>query len=258
MSAIERFLEKHPVFSWDEFVNGLGEDRSESTLRSLIRNYLQSGKIGKVKSGLYYRSSETVPDKYLVGSKLAADGILGYHTAFELLGYAHSESSAVYVLTQSRVRPVQFQHIKYYPVSHPAPLTKDNQQMFGTEKIERFGLRVRITGKERTVVDTLDRLDYVGGMEELRRCLEKIPYLDFEILESYLQHRDKKVLFAKVGFLLEQMREDWWVQEEWLDQLATRIPQSPAYLSAEHRGQLLPRWNLIVPDTMLRPLGESA
>lgn len=256
MSELQWFLDQHRVFTWEEFVGELGQDRTEQTLRTLIRNYLESQKIGKVKSGLYYRikskNKQSTPDKYLIGSKLAKDAVLGYHTAFEMLGYAHSVSSKVYVLTNSRVRPIEFQQVKYQPVSPPAPMSNSDTQQIGVEKKERLGTKVQITNKERTLVDILDRPDYAGGLEELRRCIENLPYVDFEEVLRYLEQRDKKVLFAKTGFMLEQNRGKWYVKESWLETLQEKIPTSPTYFTTENKGTLNSRWNLIVPEFMYK------
>jgi len=256
MSDLQWFLDQHRVFTWDEFLEELGQDRTEQTLRTIIRNYLNSQKIGRVKSGLYYRiktkDKQSTPDKYLIGSKLAKDAVLGYHTAFEVLGYAHSVSSKVYVFTNSRVRPIEFQQVKYQPVSPPAPMSNNHTRQIGVEKKERLGTKVQITNKERTLVDVLDRPDYTGGLEELRRCIEKLPYVDFEEVMRYLEQRDKKVLFAKTGFILEQNRENWYVKGSWLETLQAKIPTSPTYFTPEDKGKLNSRWNLIVPESMYK------
>lgn len=255
-SEIQQFIDNHPVFTGNEFRAALGSDRTEHTLRTQIKYYLDTGRIGQVKPGLYYRKSpgsgETRPDKYLVGSKIAPDAVLGYHSAFEALGYAHSVSSRIYVLTEFRRRPFSFQDVDYSPVAFPTFQDETANTRFGLTRVERAGEKITVTGKERSLVDGLDRPEYMGGYEEMRRCIEKIPYLDSDILTKYLQHRNKKILYAKVGFLLEQFQEEWFVDEAMLTKLESHTPQSPAYFGGERTGTMINRWNLIVPDNLLQ------
>lgn len=255
-SAIQQFINTHPVFTGDEFRAALGGSRTEHTLRTQIKYYRDAGRIGQVKPGLYYRQStgseESRPDKYLVGSKIAPDAVLGYHSAFEALGYAHSVSSRVYILTAFRRRPFTFQDVDYRPVAFPTLAEETANTVLGLTQVERAGEKIPVTGKERSLVDGLDRPEYMGGYEEMRRCIEKIPYLDCDILTEYLQLRNKKILFAKVGFVLERFQEEWFVDEAVLTRLESHIPQSPAYFGAEHSGTMVNRWNLIVPDILLQ------
>ncbi|MCA9729520.1 MAG: hypothetical protein KC729_17670, partial [Candidatus Eisenbacteria bacterium] len=59
---------------------------------------------------------------------------------------------------------------------------------------------------------------------------------------------------ARVGFFLEQHREEWWVDDERLSLLDPLLPRQPIYLDAtRHPGRLASRWNLVVPERMLVP-----
>ena len=261
MATPPQFFDAYPVFTWEEFVSALGEERTEETLHTQIKYYLKTGKIAQVKNGLYFvkspRGKQSIPDKYLVGAKIAPDGVLGYHSAFELLGYDHSVSSKIYVLTSTRVRSCRFKTLTYETVPCPAKLRDQAQCQFGTVQVERQGIKVTTTGKERTIVDALDRPEYAGGIEESVRCIEKVPYIDFELMYEYLHLRKKKILFAKAGFLLEQFRSEWVVGDAWLQSLEEHLPESPAYFLPNETGILIDRWNLIVPEYIIRKSWEE-
>lgn len=260
-SAIQQFIATHPVFTWDEFKDALGESRTEHTLHTQIKYYMGTGRIVQVRRGLYYRASpdsgQTQPDKYLIGSRIAPDAVLGYHTAFEALGYAHSVSSRVYVMTTYRRRPFSFRRVTYRPVSAPTLTNGETHRRLGVERVDRSGESVAVTGKARSLVDAVDRPEYMGGYEEMRRCIEKLPYLDFDTLTEYLHRRDKKILFAKVGLMLEQFRDEWMVPDEVLAKLESHIPQSPAYFGSTQTGTMVRRWNLIVPEILLKSGASS-
>ncbi len=57
---------------------------------------------------------------------------------------------------------------------------------------------VRVTDMERTILDSINDLDKIGGLEELLRCLELINYADEEKLLLYLKLTfHKQVLYQK-------------------------------------------------------------
>ncbi|MGC8596218.1 MAG: type IV toxin-antitoxin system AbiEi family antitoxin domain-containing protein, partial [Candidatus Kryptoniota bacterium] len=94
----------------------------------------------------------------------------------------------------------------------------------------------------------LDRPQYCGGFEEMYRSLEKIPYLQFELLLGYLELRGQKKLHAAVGFFLEQHREQFHVEESFLHILERNKPSTPMYWDRSNKGgSYIRRWNLVVP-----------
>jgi hypothetical protein len=54
---------------------------------------------------------------------------------------------------------------------------------------------------------------------------------------------------AKVGFFLEQHREELMVEEEHLEPLKARRPRQPHYMVPNRRkaARLVKEWNLVVP-----------
>lgn len=264
MGRIEEFFARHPVFTLEEFRREVGNTITTSTLHTHLKRYRKTGRINSIKQGLYYvaragQQTDTAPvDPYLVASKAEVDAILGFHTAFELLGAGHSQFSRIYYLTQTPKRAFTFRNTTFQAVQTPRALLRRNEHHFGSEQIERLGQPVTITGRERTLVDCLERPDYCGGWEEVYRCAEKLPYLQFDILLEYLNLRDQKILFAKTGFFLEQHREDFFVEERFLQELEKRTPRQPLYLDrSANNGRLLKRWNLVVPEAFLNRIWEE-
>ena len=110
------FFASHPVFSRDEFVHFLKERGAPSveTANFHLRRYLASGRIGRIKRGVYFSAGpgETADraslDFLLVASRLAPDAVLAYHTALEAHGYAQSLFERLYFLTTSKTKPVTF------------------------------------------------------------------------------------------------------------------------------------------------------
>jgi predicted transcriptional regulator of viral defense system len=261
------FLEQTPVFTLKELVRWLQGDTarvSRVAAYNLIKNRRRAGQLGVVKEGVYFQvrpgaSAETTPvDQFLVASKLAPDAVLAFHTALEVLGYGHSLFGTHYYFSGIQRRPVRFRTGVYRCLKFPSTVLKARAQDFGLEKVERLGQKVSVTGRERTLVESLEHPEYFGGFEEMYRSLEKIPYLQFDILAGYLELRRKKKLFALVGFFLEQHRKEFHVEESLLLALERSKPLTPDYWARSRRDNaFVKRWNLIVPRSALHRSWEE-
>lgn len=254
---IRVFFESHPVFTIDELREfySLPTDSREASDMILYNKRME--RIGRIKDGLYFsvRPGQNVHsasvDPYLVASKLASDAVLAFHTALDMLGFCHSIFNTYYYFS-NRFRPaVRFQNGHFRAVVTPEKLRKKLKANFGTEKVERLGMKLLVTGKERTLVETLERPQYCGGFEEMYRSLEKMPYLQTDLILGYLDLRGQKNLYARVGFFLEQHRDNFHVEESFLEKLANNIPLQPVYWIPDRKGGVLvKRWNLIVPESV--------
>jgi len=154
---------KEKVFNFFDVIERFREDKhSEGYLRKRLSDLLRVGYLGSVGArGLYYivpqesSKEEYVPDKFLIGARLSSGGVIGYHSALELHGASYSSFKVVYIITQRYFRPFRFQGIEYRAV-------KGNTG-FGIEMILREGLKIPVTDRERTLVEGINGLTYVGG-----------------------------------------------------------------------------------------------
>ena len=147
---------------------------------------------------------------------------------------------------QYRFRGCVFQSVKV-----PQSILDAGKELVGSTKVERSGIKILITDKERTVVEALEHPEYCGGFEEMYRSLEKMPYVQTELLLKYLNLRGQKNLFARVGFFLEQHREQFHIEESFLKTLERHKPAQPLYWDRSRKGGVIKnRWNLIVPEAV--------
>ena len=254
----QTFFAQHPLFTFAEFREAFRDRNTEAAARAKLKYHLTQGHIHPVARNVYAvappgSSAPSTVDRFRVAAKLAPDSVIAYHSALELWGLAPTVAATVYYLTAVRSRRVQaYQGVTYQPVAHPRALLAPGAAPFGVVELERDGTWVRVTSRERTVVDGLDRLKYAGGWEEFCGSVENLASLDFAALEEYLERRGRKALYARVGFLLERYQERFFVPEEFLERLAAQGPQSPTYFAGRKAGgRFLSRWNLIVPEALL-------
>lgn len=255
------FFARHPVFRFEDFraAHLASGDRSRQTTASVLKHHVAAGNLINVRRGLY----ASVPpgadaagfrvDPYLIASLLAEDAVIAYHGALQLLGKAHSISHQITYLTAHRKKRFTFQGTELVAVQVPRSLRELEDFGGGIRDERRHGLTVRVTGYERTMVDVLDAPQHAGGWEEIWRSLEAIEFLDLDFVVEYATRLGSSLTIARVGFFLEQHREALMVEERYLEALGRHRPSQPAYFDRRQRkgGKLMPRWNLIVPETIL-------
>src|SRR5690606_37287507 len=107
MTSSEEFFRTHPAFTHEEYAHSR-QSASRRTVDSLLRKHVASGRIVRVRRGLYVAigpgaSAETV-DPYLLATKAAPDATVSHHAALQFHGRAYSIWSQVTFLTTHATR----------------------------------------------------------------------------------------------------------------------------------------------------------
>jgi predicted transcriptional regulator of viral defense system len=260
------FFEAHRVFTHAEFLSAhTAGGRSPHTTNGILAQHVASGRLLRVKRGVYAtvppgtRAERFAPDPYLVATKMQDDAVVAYHSALSFHGKAYSSWSRVQYLTGSRVRPLAFRGVEYIGLQ-PPPAVRETESFGGGISIRpHAGGEVRVASLERCLVDLLHTPKHGGSWEEIWRSLEMIEFLDLNAVVEWALQMDSPLTAGRVGFFLEQHREEWMVEDVHLAALAQRAPTQPRYLDHQRTpGKLLSPWNLIVPEHVLQRRWEEA
>jgi len=238
-------------FTLDEAEAFLGAERAREHVSYLRRQ----GYIETVRRGLYAFVPETtgvLPDRYLIASKASPEAHLSHHTALELLGVAQTTfMGELYLSVPSRMAGFSHEGIRVNPILSTRPV----EEYLTT--VKRGGQDLRVSGRELTLVECLDRLGYAGGLEEVLRSVEGFSGLDWDRLEALIEPGEgaygKASLNAKVGFVVERYAQRWHPPKDLLDRLAGRTGKGVVYLGTMRGrgGRWVARWRVIVPEQML-------
>ena len=219
---------------------------NKKTSKSIIQRMLKNGYIKRIKYNLYavcdLEYGDVIPDQYMIGSKIQDDSFISYHSAFDYYGVKNQVFYLVYVSSKNKFNEFDFDGYSYAFVK--------NKYDFGV--IQKG--KVRITDKERTVLDNINRPDLAGGNEELIMCLELMTQLDNKKIIEYLKYYNSKKLYAKVGFVLERFKEDLGILEEVIQECHKNICNTHYYFDNETKklkNKFISKWNLIVPEMYL-------
>lgn len=252
------FYRSHPVFTLAEAQRALADSRSAHprALRSLLANHQKSGKILRVRQGLFaVVPSGANPDMYpvdplLIAGSLADDVVISYYGALEYHGKAHSVQNTYVVQSGHRIRELAFRSHSFSQVSFPKGLSDSGQEHLASRLEDRQGRDIRVATLERALVDCLHQPRLGGGWEEIWRSFEAVEFFDLELLTDYALAVGTATTVAKVGFFLQQHREALMVDDASLDRLRAAIPKQPQYLERDRPGTLVAAWNLMVPPEL--------
>jgi predicted transcriptional regulator of viral defense system len=254
------FFATHPVFTHEEYLAARGDrrDRSPRTADSLLTRYAAAGKVLHVRRGLYAAvPAGAAPDMFqvdpfLLATKLASDAAVAYHAALQFRGKAYSIWHRFAVLTRSHVRPLSFQGSEFVGVRPSCALDGLPDLGGGVVAEPHAGGTVRVTTFERTLVDLLDAPELGGGWEEVWRSLEMVEYFDLAAVMDHTLKRGSALTTARVGFFLDQHREELFVEDHHLAVLRAHAPRQPRYLDRKREaGRLVKPWNLVVPERVI-------
>lgn len=262
---LSTFFHLHPVFSRVEVIGFLA-DRGTThpgTVDSLLRHHVGRGHILRVRQGLYASvppgaTPETAPvDPFLLASRAQEGAVIAYHSALEVHGLAYSTYEVLSYVALRPAGPWMWRGLHFRPAGVPLALVRQNQARWGVVDVDRQGLDLAVTGLERTFVDVLDRPDLGGGWEEIWRSLESVRVLDPARVAAYVRLLENANTAARVGFFLEQHREALRIGDSDLRALEVLRPKQVRYLDRKAGGRLAKRWNLVVPDAVLRRAWEE-
>lgn len=237
------------VFTFEDIRRRYRKDNTLGSLRILLHNAKVNRYIGSIKRGLYYiipqefSKEDYKVDKYLVASKLSPTAVLAYHSALELLGVAQSVFNRVFILSRQKIPTFNFQGTTVIGVR--------GNLSFGQITIVRGGVSIPVTDREKTLIDGVDRLKYVGGLEEYLKSIEAFPSVNFQRIEEYLKRYKKVSLYSKVGFLLSFFEKRWSFPEDVSRRLRIKVKKKVYYLTqTKGKGRFNKEWNLIVPNNL--------
>lgn len=141
-------------------------------------------------------------DALSIGTFLAQGGAAAYRTAVRYWNWTTQVSgNATFVVTKRRFN----WHPSVLGVNYDFILLKPSR-LFGVTETWRGQFKIRVTDRERTVLDILDRTDLSDGIPEVAEALKAAwPTLDFKKLTEYLERFGSGTVPKRLGFLAERL-----------------------------------------------------
>lgn len=239
MKYLEYIYDK-VLFTKQDIESLTGNDLSA---RMLLAYYRKRGYIKQIRRNLYgvvnpiTKSVEA--NKMQIASAISDTAFLAYHSALEYYGTAHQTFFELTVASATRFNYFEFEGIGYKCV-------KNVIQDGVVSRMEDS--KVRVTSLERTIIDCIDRIDLAGGCEELFHCLAVVKYADQNLLLHFLENYNKKSLYNKTGYVLEN-KTNITLSENFYDICLMRGNNCVSRLAETNTPAVFnKKWSLYVPQ----------
>ena len=214
---------------------------------SLIKEYKRKGYIESVRRNLFavisMETKRSVANRYRIGSSILSGNYISHHSAFEYYGCANQVFYEVYVSGNSRFVDFEYDDLLFRYVAQRIELG-----------VVRREDGVCVTDMERTVLDSVNDFEKIGGLEELLRCFELIAFLDEEKLLRYLEIYNKQVLYQKAGYILAHLKKQLRLSDNFFKVCESKRKDSVRYLyhGIEYEPNTFnKRWGLVVPQDLM-------
>jgi predicted transcriptional regulator of viral defense system len=214
------------------------------TAGTLLNNYQKKGYVRQVRRNLYVAVNladrQPVVNKFRIAARITPTACVSHHAAFEYYGCANQVSYRVEVSSETPFAPFNFDGNSYVYIA---------SRIKSGVVTRRDG--VRVTDTERTVLDGINDVEKVMGLEELLRCLELVPSVNEAGLLTCLAAYGKRFLYQKTGYILWHFRRELNLSEVFFGECAAHTGKSTRYLTGNKEGIYDREWRLVVPADLM-------
>ena len=236
-------LLQYPVFSIKE-VNDLYS--SERTSRAALGRLLKEKMVLKIRNGLYTcisgENGGPVANRFQIASAITPSSHVSHHTAFEYYGITDQVFYEVFVGSETRFHDFEFDGYTYHYVK--------NEIREGIV-LPEFGGGVKITDKERTILDSIKNLNLIAGLEEVLSCVTSVRVIDETKMLKYLALYDNAFLYQKTGFIFSEYQIELDISDEFINICKDRSGSSKRYLTnGINEPAYSGEWKLVYPQNI--------
>lgn len=236
-ASAKQFLKGEDSCRHRQVRGGVQLDLNRDELRPGIHNQIHFLAAGRYELIPAERGEQGFadPNPLLAGSALVAPYYFSYTTAAYHYGLTTQAPATVYIATlRGKTQRRVVRDRDYQLVRLPG------RQFFGDVDAVVYGLRVHMADVEKTVLDSLDRPSYAGGLPEVAQALHTaLDLLDLDLLVEYARRMDDYSLAARLGYLLELFGRP-----------VTGLPASRSPVALDparpRRGRLNARWRIVI------------
>ena len=235
------------VFSYNDLCNEVGND---NTAQSIIKRLLAKKLIKRVKYNLYcvcdINTKNVIADPYIIASKINENSYISYHSALDYYGTRNQVFYTINVSNEKGFKNFEFEGYEYLSVK--------SKYNFGVVNNEL--MKIKVTDRERTFIDCIDKTNLAGGHEEMISCIELLGKLDEKNLLNYLEKYNSRKLYAKVGYILELLNYIFGVSNQAIAKIKEKANNQIYYFDKDTKrveNKFIKEWNLIVPISLTFP-----
>ena len=236
-------LMKIPVFTMEDVCKYY--DKIESA-RSAVKRLIKQGTAAKIRNNMYTcisgETGASIANRFQIASCITPTSYVSHHTAMEYYGVVDQVYYDVYVSSETRFQSFEFDGYIYQCV-----LSKCKQ---GIESVKYSG-GVKVTDKERTLVDSIKDMDKIAGLEETIANVQGLQALQEKKILRYLEEYNNQFLYQKTGYLLSSLRMQQGLSDTFFELCKGKIGKSKRYLTKDISDVIYDgTWKIVVPKNI--------
>ncbi len=177
----------------------------------LVARLEDEGLVDRVERGKYLllglEPERVLSNPLVIASHLVTPGYISYWSALHYYGLTEQVPLTTFVATTKKKRPVVYKGFRFYFV------TIKPYKFLGYHRENVGELPVLVADRAKAIVDSLDLLQYAGGITEVAKALRTalqpamqssvIETIDVPTLIEYANQMRNKSLGSRLGYLLE-------------------------------------------------------
>ena len=178
---------------------------------------------------------------YIIASNLIDPGAVSYWSALRYCNMTEQLLRVQFIQTTKRKKTLNIQGVEYRFIH------VGEKHFFGISNKRIDNLPVRVTDREKTIIDAANRLDLCGGITQLAQALFTAQKdIDWEKLDNYLMKWGGGTVVKRIGFLVEKLSISLFDRERTLNHWQSMISKGNSLLEpgSEKKGPISSRWNL--------------
>jgi predicted transcriptional regulator of viral defense system len=140
-------------------------------------------------------------DPLVIATHLQPDGAVAYWSALHYWNLTEQVPRTVFIQSLRQRNPSQttILGVRYRFVK----IKKD--RFFGIVSRSSEGQEIRITDREKSLVDACDRPDLCGGIVQVAQALQAGEPIDWDRIDSYLKKMGSGAIYKRLGYLIETL-----------------------------------------------------
>ncbi len=227
------------LFSKKDLINKFENDKQ---FDNWIYNSIKFKRIKKIRNGLYVsidRQGNMNTNKFEIASKISDDSFISYHAGLEYYGIANQVFSELTIGSSTKFNTFIFDGETY-----SCKVIKNYEQVTYIPQSQ-----VRVASLERTIIDCIDNINLAGGIEEVLNALDQIKFIDESKLLLVLKSYNRVLLYQKVGFILEQFKEELSLSEKFFEECQKHLTNQVKYFLEDEYDSISynSKWKLMAP-----------
>ena len=235
-------IAKHVIFRKSDVIDKF---RTDAAFRHFIQKTIKDNLIRRIRRDMYAVVDPTTGDiyasKYLIASSISQNAYLVYHSAIEYHGLANQVYHVLTVAEDAKFNNFEHDGIEYQFVKSP---------INGFIEKINHGAILKVTSKERTIIDCIANMKMSGGISEILGALDLLHFLDETKLMECLKAYAVKGLYKKVGYLLKYYQDQLSLSDNFFTFCMGNMSKSIEYLLKESvsKSILQIEWALMAPS----------